>query len=169
VNGDLPFGPEPLHAKHDVGAFDCGRQELNDYLSNRALADQKAEKSRTYVVCRDTRVIAYFSLAAGSVEPEAAPERVAKGQGRQPIPVILLARLAVAVSEQGRGLGEAILMEALRRCAAAANVIGARAVIVHAKDQKARSFYEKYGFEPSPTNPLHLVLLVKDIRRSLGV
>jgi predicted N-acetyltransferase YhbS len=168
VSGDLPFGPEALSPAHDAGAFECGREELNGYLTKRAFADQQAEKSRTYVVCRGARVVAYLSLAAGSVERAEAPECLAKGQGQQSIPVILLARLAVDVSEQGRGLGEALLVEALRRSAAAADIIGARAVIVHAKDQEARSFYERYGFEGSPTNPLHLVLLMKDVRKSLG-
>jgi predicted N-acetyltransferase YhbS len=169
VSGELPFEPEPLSPSHEVGSFDCGREELNAYLSERALADQQAEKSRTYVVCRGATVVAYFSLAAGAVEPVDATERLAKGQGGQSIPVVLLARLAVGVSEQGHGLGEAILVDALRRSATAADVIGARAVIVHAKDARARSFYDGYGFEPSPTNPLHLVLLMKDLRKSLGL
>jgi predicted N-acetyltransferase YhbS len=169
VSGDLPLKPEPLGPTHDAGSFDCGREELNGYLTKRAFADQQTEKSRTYVVCRGVRVIAYFGLTAGAVEPLAAPQRVAKGQGQQSIPVILLARLAVDVSEQGRGLGETLLVEALRRSAAAADIIGARAVIVHAKDRQARSFYERYGFERSPTNPLHLMLLMKDVRKSLGL
>jgi GNAT superfamily N-acetyltransferase len=168
VSAEGLFEPEPLGADHDIAGFDCGREPLNAYLSRWALADQSAGKSRTYVACRGITVVAFFSLAAGSVEPETATSRVAKGQGRQPIPVILLARLAVDLRGQGRGLGEAMLVDALRRCVAAADVIGARAVIVHAKDAQARSFYARYGFEPSPTNPLHLLLLVKDVRKSLG-
>ncbi len=110
---------------------------------------------------------AYFSLAAASVEPADTTARLAKGQGRQPIPVILPGRLAVDLREQGHGLGEAMLVDALRRCARAAETIGARAVLVHAKDERARGFYARYGFEPSPTHPLHLVVLTKDVRMSL--
>jgi GNAT superfamily N-acetyltransferase len=169
VSGELPFAPEPIRPDHEVLSFDCGRRELNEYLSARALADQRADKSRTYVVAHGSRAIAYFTLAAAVVEPRDATERLGKGQGRQPIPVILLARLAVGLSEQGRGLGEALLVDALSRCAVASDVIGARAVLVHAKDQEVRSFYGRYGFESSPTNQLHLVLLMKDIRKNLGL
>lgn len=162
------YAPGLIEPTHEVLEFDCGVPALNDYLAGQAIADQRAEKSRTYVAARGRRVVAYFSLAASSVEPEGAPERLAKGQGKHSIPVILLARLAVDLSEQKRGLGEAMLIEALVRCANAADAIGARAVLVHAKDESARKFYEKYGFEPSPTNPFHLVILMKDVRKSMG-
>lgn len=161
-------GPEPLTASHEVAGFSCGIEPLDRYLSTQALADQRAEKSRTYVATRGQRVVAYFSLAAASVEPERAGRRLAKGQGRQPIPVILIGRLAVDLAEQGTGLGKAMLVEALARCAGAADTIGARAVLVHAQDDTARTFYLKMGFEPSPTNPLHLLVLMKDIRKTLG-
>ena len=114
-------------------------------------------------------VVAYYSLAAGSVEAADATERPTKGQGQQAIPVVVLVRLAVDSSEQGHGLGESMLFQALARSADAARPIGVRAVLVHAKDAAARSFYERYGFEPSPTHPLHLVLLMKDIRKTLGI
>jgi GNAT superfamily N-acetyltransferase len=168
VSAEQLRGPEPLTARHEVNRFRCGVRTLDDYLARQALSDQRAEKTRTYVVCRGRRVVGYFSLAAGGVEPEAATGRLAAGQGRQTIPVILLARLAIHDAEQQQGLGEALLVEALTRSAAAADTIGARAVIVHAVGPRARAFYERYGFEPSPTNPLHIVLLMKDIRRSLG-
>lgn len=142
---------------------------LNEYLLDRALPDARAGKSVTQVACRKERVVAYYSLAAGSVEPDATTGRLAKGQGRQAIPVIILARLAVDLAEQGRHLGEQMLLQALGRSAEAASLIGVRAVLVHAKDAAARSFYERYGFEPSPTHQLHLVLLMKDIRKTLGV
>lgn len=165
-----PLTPtEPLDARHDASSFDCGIPSLNEYLIVRALGDQRSGKSRTYVTCRANRIAAFFSLAAGAVEPEATTKRLASGQGRQPIPVILLARLAVDVSEQGHGLGEAMLVEALARSSAAADVIGARAVLVHAVDERARAFYLQFGFEPSPTDPLHFVLLMKDIRKTLGL
>ena len=140
---------------------------LNNYLIHQALHDQRAEKARSYVVLRGAGVVGYFSLAAASVEPHEVTVRLAKGQGRQPIPVILLGRLAVELGGQGRGLGEALLVEALRRCAAAADAIGARAVLVHAVDEAAKGFYAKYGFEESPTSPLHLLMLMKDIRKTL--
>jgi GNAT superfamily N-acetyltransferase len=168
VRADAPLELEPLAESHDVTGFDRGVPALNAYLTRRALADQRAEKTRTFVASRGARVVAFFSLAAASVEPQRATTRLARGQGAQVIPVILLARLAVDSSEQGQGLGKAMLLEALGRCAEAADIIGARAVLVHAKNAAARGFYERYGFEPSPTNPLHLVILMKDVRRSLS-
>ena len=169
ARAEPPLGLAPLDASYEVEGFDCGIPGLNDYLMHQALRDQQAEKTRTFVATRGGRVIAFFSLAAASVEPDLATERLARGQGAQGIPVILLARFAVELSEQERGIGEAMLVQALARCVRAADIIGARAVLVQAKDDRARGFYEKYGFEPSPTNPLHLVILMKDIRKSLGV
>lgn len=164
---DALYGPEPLGPQHDVAAFACGVAALDDYLRAQALVNQRADKSRTYVVAHGAQVVAYFSLSAAAVEPAVATARLAAGQGRQAIPVILLARLAVDTTKQGRGLGEAMLVEALARSAAAAGVIGARAVVVHATDESARGFYAKFGFEASPTNTLHLILLMKNIRKSL--
>lgn len=161
-------GPEPLDVRHELEGFHCGVPALDAYLRERALTDQRAEKSRTYVATRGRRAVAYFSLAAAGVEPGDATARLVKGQGRQLIPVVLLARLAVDLQEQGHGLGEAMLVDALRRCAQAADMIGARAVLVHAKDERARGFYVRYGFEPSPTNPLHLIVLMKDVRVSIS-
>ena len=151
-----------------MAGFDCGVSSLNRYLPERALSDQRAGKSRTYVSLRGDRVVAYFSLAAGSVGPADATARVATGQGGQAIPVILLARLAVDLAEQDRGVGRAMLLDALVRSARAAEVIGARALLVHAASEEARGFYLRFGFEPSPTNPLHLFLLMKDVRKTLG-
>lgn len=161
-------GPEPLTAQHKVARFRCGVAAFDEYLRRRALHDQRAERSRIYVVCRDGFVVGFFTLAAVAVAPDDATRRLAAGQGGQPIPAVLLARLAVDLRVQGEGLGETLLVEALARGAAAADTIGARAVIVNATSDDARGFYERYGFEPSPTDPLHLVLLMKDIRRSLA-
>ncbi len=161
-------GPEPLGAAHGVATFDCSVFALNDYLTRRALADQRADKTRTFVTTCGGRVVGFFSLAAASVEPESATERLATGQGAQAIPAILLARLAVDLSEQPRGVARALLIDALARCAQAADIIGARAVLVHAKTDRARAFYERYGFESSPTNPLHLVILMKDVRKTFN-
>lgn len=162
------YGPEPLGPHHVVTSFDCGSQALNDYLVERALGDGRVGKSQTQVACRGDSVVAYYSLAAGSVEAADASQRLAKGQGNQAIPVIVLARLAIDLTEQGKGLGTQMLLQALARCADAATLIGVRAVIVHAKDQAAKRFYERYGFEPSPSHALHLVLLMKDIRKTLS-
>jgi GNAT superfamily N-acetyltransferase len=160
-------GPEPLTAAHDVKNFDCGKQELTEWLRRYALQSHQAGAARVYVVHRTGRVAGYYALAAGSVEPEEAPERVKKGLARHPIPVILLARLAVDISERRQGLGAALLKDALRRITSAADEIGARAVLVHAKDDEAKAFYRHFDFEPSPTDPLHLFLLMKDLRAIL--
>ena len=169
MTAEPPLTLEPLHGQHRVAAFDCGVAALNDYLIRRALSDQQAGKSRTLVAARGKRVVAFVSLAAASVEPSIATGRVAKGQGAQSVPVILLARLAVDAPEQRRGLGTAMLVEALARCARAAELVGVRAILVHAKNEQARSFYMKYGFETSPTHPLHLFMLMKDVRRNLAL
>ena len=161
-------GPEPLSARHVVEGFACGDGALDTYIVRQALADQRAEKSRTCVFLDGVRVVAYWTLAAASVEPILATSRLAAGQGSQSIPVILLARLAVDMAWQGRGIGEAVLVDALARASHAATLIGARAVLVHAISPRAAAFYSRYGFEPSPTDPLHLVMLMKDIRASLG-
>lgn len=158
---------EPLSAAHDTSAFDCGKPELTLWCRRFALASQQAGSARTYVVQRAGRVVGYYSLSAASVELAEAPERIRKGLARHPVPVILLARLAVDRREQGAGLGSALLKDALRRTASAADEIGARALLVHAKDDDARAFYERYDFEASPTDPLHLFLLMKDLRALL--
>lgn len=159
--------PKSLASGDVTEGFSCGAPSLDDYLARWALADQRAEKSRTYAAVAGERVVAYYSLAAGAVLPSDAPERVTRGQGAQPIPVILLARLAVDARYQHRHLGEGMLLDALVRCVSAADVIGARAVLVHAATTVARGFYLRYGFEPSPASPLHLMLLMKDVRASL--
>lgn len=114
-------------------------------------------------------MVAFFSLAAASVAPDEATQRATKGQGAQAVPAILLARFAVDRSEQGHGVGRAMLVDALARCAQAADIIGVRVVLAHAKDDGARTFYEKHGFEPSPVSPLRLMVLVKDVRKTLRI
>jgi len=158
---------EPLSEAHDISQFDCGAHEsLNQWLRRFALTNQKSESARTYIVHRGNCVVGYYSVSAGSVSVEEAPGRIAKGLARHPIPVILLARLAVDKSEQGIGLGKALLKDALIRIARAADIVGARAVLVHAIDEPARKFYEHFGFEASPIHELQLMLLMKDLRAS---
>lgn len=160
---------QKLDASHDVDAFDCGKEPLDRFLQRHALVNQKAGSAQTYVVCRaEQRVVGYYSLAVGAVERADAPGRVSKGLARHPIPVMLLARLAIDRSVQGKGLGKALLKDALLRTAQAADIAGIRALLVHAKDDEARAWYERFDFEPSPTDPYHLFLLMKDLRALLG-
>lgn len=163
-----PTGTEKLSATHDVSSFDSGKLSLDEWLKRHALINQKSDSAQTYVAHRAGRVVGYYALTAGSVRPEAATARVAKGLARHAIGVILLARLAVDRTEQGRGLGKALLKDALLRIAGAADTVGARAVLVHAIDDGARSFYEHFGFERSPVDEFELMLLMKDLRASLG-
>ena len=160
---------QKLDASHDVDAFDCGKEPLDRFLQRHALINQKAGSAQTYVVCRgEQRVVGYYSLAVGAVEHADAPGRVGKGLARHPIPVMLLARLAIDRSEHRKGLDKALLKDALLRTAQAAEIAGIRALLVHAKDDEARAWYEQFDFEPSPTDPYHLFLLMKDLRALLG-
>jgi len=159
---------EAISDHHDVSRFDCGGHEsLNDWLKRFALTNQRNESARTYVVHRSGMVVGYYSISAGSVSVEEAPTRISKGLARHPIPVILLARLAVDKNEKGAGLGRALLKDALVRIAQAADIVGARAVLVHAIDEQASKFYLHFGFEPSPIHELQLMLLMKDLRKAL--
>ena len=159
---------EAISENHDVSRFDCGGHEsLNDWLKRFALTNQRNESARAYVVHRSGMVVGYYSISAGSVSVEEAPTRISKGLARHPIPVILLARLAVDKNEKGAGLGRALLKDALVRIAQAADIVGARAVLVHAIDEQASKFYLHFGFEPSPIHELQLMLLMKDLRKAL--
>lgn len=158
---------EKLRQDHQLDSFDCGKEELNRFLKRAAWTNQQANSAQTYVLARDLRVLGYYSLAAGAVAYDEATERVRKGQARHPVPVILLARLAVDTTCQGQGFGPALLKDALRRTAQAADTIGARALLVHAKDADAKSFYQHFNFEPSASDPYHLLLIMKDLKRML--
>lgn len=160
---------EPLTGKHDVGRFDCGVHEsLNDWLKRYALINQANESTKTYVVHRDSVVVGYYSISAGSVEKQEATPRVARGLANHPVPVAVLTRLAIDKGEQGQGLGKALLKDALLRIRQAASIIGIRAVLVHAIDESAREFYKKFDFEQCPAHDLHLMLLMKDLRAMLA-
>src|SRR5262245_12795567 len=138
----LPLSrPVTLEATHDLSAFDCGAAALNDYLKKYAFQNHQNQSARTYVACRANQVVGYYSLAAGSVRREETPSRVSKGLAGHPVPVILLARLAVDRGERGKGLGAGLLKDALLRAVQAADLIGCRAVLVHAKDESAKAFY----------------------------
>jgi GNAT superfamily N-acetyltransferase len=162
--------PAPITIAHDVKRFDCGNAALNEFLVKYAVANAAAGLARTFVTTIQDQptVIGYFSIAAGSVERETAPERVAKGTPKHAIPAVLLARLAVDLNYQGQKVGSALLKEALLKTLEASSIIGVRAVLVHAKNQPAADFYAKYGFVPSPVDSFHMMLILKDIAKIAG-
>ena len=154
------FQIEKLHRRHAVEAFDCGREALNRFLARYALSNQQAEASQTYVAIADDQVIGYYTLVVGEVAYDEAPARLTKGLAHHPVPIMLLARLAVVLSWQGKGCGAGLLKDAMLRTLQAAHIAGIRAFAVHAKDDEARAFYEHFDFVPSPTDPYHLFLLL---------
>ena len=157
--------PQPLGAGHRLEPFDCGKPPLNDWLLRHARQAQAAGSAKTFVVTTDDeRVAGYFSLTVGQVDVVEAPERVRKGMGRYPIPVVILARLAVDHRDQGRGIGRGMLVDAIRRALVIADEAGIRAMLTHPIDAEARAFYERYGFVPSPVREGQLLLLLKDAR-----
>jgi len=160
---------EKLSAQHNVKQFRSGKHQLDHFLKKYALKNQNLDSSQTYVVHRDGNVVAYYSLTVGSASAESCPPTViADMPPDYPIPVVILARLAVDEREHGRGLGKAILKDALHRITLAADIVGARAVLVYAIDNRAKDFYEHFDFEEFPGGSLHLMLSLKDIRLALG-
>ena len=164
---------EPLTAAHVLACFDCGSPAQSGWLIEHAQQAHRAGLSRVYVVRdlddRDQRVVGYYALAAGSVAPADATPRLMAGAGRYHQPVVILTRLGVDRAVQGAGLGRALVVDALRRIATAAEVIGVRAVLIHCESDTARDFYLRLAkFEQSPTDPMHLLLLMKDLRRALA-
>ncbi len=158
---------EKLRRDHVLDAFDCGQPDLNRWLMRHALQSQGSNAAQTYVGVIDGVVVGYYSLAVGQVEQQDAPERLAKGLARHAIPIMLLARLAVQKEWQKRGVGRSLLKDAVLRTLQAADLAGIRALAVHAKDDAARHYYEQFDFVASPTDPLHLFVLLKDIRKQL--
>lgn len=160
-----------LAATDALDAFDCGQAALNQFLQRYALINQKANSAQTYVCCQDgpdgESVVGFYSLAVGSIEAFAAPHRVTQGLARHPVPVMILARLAVDKAHQQKGLGQALLRDALLRTVQAADIAGIRCLLVHAKDEAACDWYASWEMEPSPTDPYHLFLLLKDIKALL--
>ena len=163
--------PEPISPTHLVEPFDCGNEELNDWLTVHALASHRSESARTYVTHDGGVVMGYYSLAVGSVRPHEAPDRVTTGLGRHDVPIAILARLGVDLGVQGQGVGRGLVKDALLRVAGAADLIGIRALLVHMKTPDLRAFYERFGFEDSPVDRNQVFLLMKDLRtaiRSVG-
>lgn len=166
INGSLR-APELLIEGHDCTGFASGKPPLNQYIKKYALVNQQNDISRTYVATRDGRVVGYYTLAFGSISHEEATPKIMARLPHYPIPVILLARLAVDQKEAGKGLGKGLLKDAIMRTIQAADIVGLRAMLTHAKDERAKQFYLKFGFEASPIHPLTLMLSIKDIRASL--
>ncbi|MBP7631188.1 MAG: GNAT family N-acetyltransferase [Acidimicrobiales bacterium] len=163
--------PEPLTAGHDLTPFRCRSAEQTGWLRQHARQSAAAGSTRVFVATApdDPRVVAYYAWCMASLSVGAAPPRLRKGGGRYPQPVALLARLGVDHAHEGRGLGAALLQDVVARLLELSEEIGCRALLIHAEDDEARSFYEHLvpELEPSPTDPLHLVLLLKDLRRTL--
>lgn len=163
--------PDKLRSDHDIKDFDCGSEAQTTWLVRHALEAQRSDSARVYVVCRrgSVKVVGYYALAAGSVAHDSVSPRVASGLGRYPIPVVLLTRLGVDVTEQGRGLGFSLVQDALLQTAAVAERIAVRALLIHAETPVAAGFYRRISpaFEESPADPLQLILLIKDLRSAL--
>ena len=159
---------EKLRRDHKIDGFDCGSEDLNRFLIRYAFGNQQAGSAQTYVGLADQSVIGFYSLVVGHVDYADSPQRLVKGLARHPVPIMLLARLAVEKSWQKRGIGAGLLKDALLRTAQAADIAGIRAIAVHAKNEAAQAFYSRYDFQPSPTDPYHLFLLIKDIARLIG-
>lgn len=157
-----------LDANHHVSAFESGSEQLDDWLRRRAVAAQQMDSARTFVLVRRDRVVGYFSLTMGSVLRADAPAKLVRGLPAYPIGMVLLARLAVDASEQGKGMGALLLTEALRKAIAAGDAAAARFVVVDAVDDAAVAFYKRYGFAPAPEHDRRLYGRMKDIRSSLG-
>ena len=160
--------PQALDAGHPLDGFDCGRPALNEWLVRHARQAHANGSARTYVVVDDERIAGYFSLSVGQIDSEEAPDRVRKEMGNYPIPVVILARLAVSLAHQGRGIGVGMLQEAIRRTLAISDLAGVRALLTHPIDEAAERFYVRFGFEASPAREQQLILLLKDARRLLA-
>lgn len=164
----VPLSPRKIEVGDSLATFDCGQSDLNEWLRKHSLNNQRAGMATVFVTCDSATgsVLGYYALATGGVENTAAPSRITKGVPRHPVPVIILTRLAVDTSAQGLRIGRSLLIDALRRVDAAADLVGVRALLIHAKDDNARAFYmHQAEFEPAPTDPLHLFLLMKDLRK----
>jgi len=162
--------PQHLTSAHDLNEFDCGVSSLNDWLTRHALQANRAGAARTYAVLSHSDSVAgYFSLTVGQIDIVAAPQRVAKGMGKFPVSVVILARLAVDKNWQRRGIATAMLREGLLKTLAIAENAGVRAMLVHPLDERAKAFYMKYGFVESPAREQQLLLLLKDAKKAFAM
>lgn len=161
--------PQPLGSEHRINGFDCGVGSLDIWLVKHARAAAGAGSARTYVVmdAEQERVVGYHALSLASIEHAGATGRARKGMPQHPIPAMLLARLAVDKTVQGKGIGAFLLRDAMSRALSVAEQAGMRLLLVHALNDEARAFYEHFGFEPSPSDAMNLQLLIKDIRATI--
>lgn len=159
--------PEPLNAEHAIADFDCGVTSLNTWLQRRAAANQASGASRTFVTCEDGRVVGYYALASSAIATTAAPGAFRRNMP-DPVPVVVLGRLAVATSHHGLGLGRALFQDAGRRVIHAAEAIGIRGMVVHALSEEAKAFYVGLGLEESPLEPMTLVVTINDLRATVS-
>ncbi|WP_219884747.1 GNAT family N-acetyltransferase [Merismopedia glauca] len=159
---------EKLKQEHNLSNFDCGIDPINHFLQRFAWQNQKSDSSQTYIALIGDVVIGYYTLTVGEVSYGDAPERLKKGLARYPIPVIILARLAINRNFQGQRLGQGLLVDAMRRTLQVSDIAGIRAIVVHAKDDKAQALYQHFGFEPFIDESLILYRLLKDIRFMLA-
>jgi len=166
INKQTSTAPTALTKNHVTEHFDCGIPTLNEWLKKRALKNEKEGASRTYVSCEDDKVIAYYAIATGAIRQKDANGHIRRNMP-DPIPVIILGRLAVDITWQGQGLGSDMLSDAIKRTLQAANIVGTRAFIVHALSDEAKQFYEKHGFRPSPTDPMNLMISMKEAKANL--
>lgn len=155
---------EKLARQHVVESFDCGREALNRHLVRYAWLNQQANAAQTYLALAEEEVVGFYTLVVGEVAYADAPQRLKKGLAKHPVPIMLLARLAVSMHWQGRRLGAGLLKDAMLRTVAAADIAGIRAMAVHAKDDTAKAFYQHFDFVESPTDPFHLFVLIKDLK-----
>jgi len=169
--GEVEIGevsaPEKLNPAHDLSQFRCGEPELDDWLKHRAIHNEERGASRSYVVCIGRQVVGYYALSAGAAAHRDAPGRVRRNMPN-PIPVMVIGRLAIDLKFQGRGIGSALLKDAVLRTVQAAEIAGIRAILVHAINESAKRFYEKLGFTASPTNPMTLMVTVRAAAHTLA-
>ncbi len=158
--------PEKLRPDRDLSSLDSGTPVLDDWLRRRALPNQESGASRTYVIRAGGRVVGYYALAAGALAQAEATGRTRRNMP-DPLPVMVLGRLAIDSSYQGRGLGRALLRDAILRTVQAADIAGIRAVLVHAISEDAKRFYERCGFRPSPLDPMTLMITMRDAQQAL--
>lgn len=164
-NGNIS-APEKLTASHDLSQFECGEPELDDWLKRRALRNEENGASRTYIVCAGQQVVGYYALAVGAVAHTHAPGRVRRNMP-DPVPVMVIGRLAIDTRFQGRGIGSALLRDAILRTLQAAEIAGIRAILVHAISGSAKQFYERCGFIPSPVESMMLMIPLSEAAKAL--
>jgi len=165
---DIRFTPpEKLSSDHDLSHFQCGEPTLDDWLRRRALPNEESGASRTYVLCVENRVVGYYALAVGAVTHADAPGRVGRNMP-DPVPVVIIGRLAIDQIMRGQSIGPALLRDAVLRTIQAAEIAGIRAILVHAISDRAKRFYEKWGFIPSPVDPMTLMITLAEAQKAIA-